>query len=66
MQIERIYQPDMKCQMHAIMLLLRLRIPREPSRSITTEVSGAVVQHPPHFISRKGAYERSNIEGSLQ
>ncbi len=35
MQIERIYKPDIRCQMHAIMLMLRIRIPYEPATSVT-------------------------------
>ncbi len=33
MQIERIYKPDMRCQMQAIVLILRITLPREQANS---------------------------------
>ena len=33
MQIERIYRPDVQYQLHAILLLLGIRLPLEHSRS---------------------------------
>jgi hypothetical protein len=59
MQIERVYQPDMRCQMRAILLLLRIRPPYEGSRSRKKEVAGAVVQHFPPLVARKAEYEQS-------
>ena len=34
MQIERIYRPDMRCQMQAIVLILRITLPREQANSV--------------------------------
>lgn len=34
MQIERIYKPDVPCQMHAIMLILRIELPYERAKGV--------------------------------
>ncbi len=33
MQIVRIYKPDIRCQMQAIMLILRITLPREQAKN---------------------------------
>ncbi len=47
MQIERIYRPDVRSQMYAIMLILRLRplLPNAPQFPKETETAQRPVQH---------------------
>ncbi len=47
MQIERVYRPDMKYQLYAIQLLLRIRLPQERNRSKNKEVVRTSVQDSP-------------------
>ncbi len=61
MQIERIYQPDLRCQMYAIMLILRIRLPHERSKSVTKEVPEIITQHSPPIFSTKAGREQSKI-----
>lgn len=65
MQIERIYQPDVQYQLHAILLLLRIRLPHEYSRSNNKNDDEAINRLTTLPGGRKTEDEQIQIEEAL-